>query len=132
MLRRATMSSPRRIRAPLAWIAAVATCIAGLLMPSLASAGTYGPVGCSLNSGAACISTERHTYNDNGAYAPNASGAYIAAWLKNPSTGTDINVVYGYGTVYRYYRANTNVFLDGYWGNYSGSSPVYVQGTFHY
>ena len=86
MLRRATVSGAfrRRIRAPRAWIAVVATCVAGVLVPALASAGTYGPVGCRLNNGIACNSSERHTYNDNGVYAPNASWAYIAAWLNNP------------------------------------------------
>lgn len=101
-------------------------------LPGVSMAGTYGPARCSLNSGWACKSGERHTYNDNRAYAPGAGWAYVASWLTNPRTGTDINVVYGYGTAYAYYRNNTDVFLDGYWGNYSGSSPVAVDGTFNF
>ena len=101
-----------------------------LVAPGAAVAGTYGPVGCSLNHGNACVSSERHTYNDNYAFA--ASSRYVASWLVNPSTGTNINVIYGYGTAGGYYRNNTDVFLDGWWGNYSGVSPVTVQGQFSY
>jgi hypothetical protein len=106
--------------------------VASAVLPAVSLAGTYGPARCSLNNGWACRSAERHTYNDNRAYAPGAGWAYIASWLTNPRTGTDINVVYGYGTAYAYYRNNTDVFLDGYWGNYSGSSPLTVDGTFNY
>lgn len=107
-----------------------AALIAAAPFGSAAWAGTYGPVGCNLNSGHACTSAERHTYNDNYAYGP--SNRYIASWLVNPSTGTNINVHYGYGTAGGYYRSNTDVFLDGWWGNYSGVSPVGVQGKFNY
>jgi hypothetical protein len=123
-----------RCRAPLvrARTLAATTVCAVLLLVSGALAGTYGPVSCSLNDGSACKSSERHTYDDNGANAPSAGWAYIASWLVNPSTGTNINVVWGYGTAYAYYRANTDLFLDGWWGNYSGVSPVTVRGTFNY
>lgn len=63
---------------------------------------------------------------------PPAPGGRTSPRVDEPRTGTDINVVYGYGTAYAYYRNNTDVFLDGYWGNYSGSSPLTVDGTFNY
>jgi hypothetical protein len=108
-------------------VAAAAVAVGGT---EAAHAGTYGPFGCSLNHGHACITGQRHTYNDNKATAP--TWAYVASWLRNPSTGTDISVVWGYGLASAWYRNNTDLWLDGYWGNYSGVSPVTVVGTFNY
>lgn len=111
-------------------VALVVALAAAATAAPTAAAGTYGPISCSLNANSACVSTERHTYDDSYAYGP--SNRYIASWLVNPSTGTNINVHYGYGTAGGYYRNNGDVFLDGYWGNYSGVSPVSVQGKFNY
>src|SRR3954447_19348517 len=81
-----------------------------------AAAGTYGPTGCMIHYGNGCRTTEHHTYNDAGAYAPNASWAYIGSWITSDA-GTARAVSYGYGSTYAYYRDNTGTFFWGWWYN---------------
>ncbi len=105
-----------------------------LLASALAAQAHAGSVieQCRLDPGYACKASGRHTYNTN--YVSTVYGAdyYVCSWLNNPSTGTDINVKCGNGNAGSYYRNNTDVFLDGLYGNYDSRGRVLIEGRFYY
>jgi len=96
-----------------------------------ATAGTFYDA-CRPDPGNACRAAERHTYNSNYTETQYGADYYLCSWLKNPSTGTDINVKCGNGSAGSFYRSNTDVYLDGYFGNYDARGPVYIRGVFGY
>ena len=85
--------------------------------------------GCTIPTNGYCVGGARHTYDNQRAVAP--GNYYIASWFVNPSTGTSINVRYGWTVAGGEYRTNTDLWLDPYMGNYSGVTLT-LNGRFEY
>ena len=108
---------------------AVLAVMLALALTPTASAGTYQSA-CTLYPTQACMTADRHTYDDH--YANAVNTAYLSSWLFDPATGNTVSFSYGWGVAGKPYATNVSLVLDGYWGNATptGNTPVWVLGTF--